>query len=119
MSGIADNSRRNGKGSKMTTRTKHTLGPWRAYIGRKQADGSKPKSSGTVWTKENNILIASSLHSDDGERAANARLIAAAPDLVAALADCLPDLEHYAATHGPGPDRRLHAARAALAKAGA
>ncbi len=24
-----------------------------------------------------------------------------------AIDSCLPDLEHYAATHGPGPDRRL------------
>lgn len=44
-------------------------------------------------------------------------LILAAPDLLAALADCLPDLEHYASTHGPGPDRRLEAAKAAIARA--
>lgn len=46
-----------------------------------------------------------------------AHLIAAAPDLLAALEACLPDLKHYAATHGPGPDRRLEQARAAIAKA--
>lgn len=28
-------------------------------------------------------------------------------DLIAACRDVLPDLEHYAGTHGPGPDRRL------------
>lgn len=50
--------------------------------------------------------------------AANARLIAAAPALAEALVACLVDLSHYAATHGPGPDKRLEAARAALAKAG-
>ena len=48
----------------------------------------------------------------------DARLIAAAPELAEALAACLPDLKHYAATHGPGPDRRLEAALSALAKAG-
>lgn len=37
--------------------------------------------------------------------------------LLKALEACLPDLEHYVSTHGPGPDRRLDAARAALAKA--
>lgn len=37
------------------------------------------------------------------------------PAAVIALRECLPDLEHYAATHGPGPDRRLENARAALA----
>ena len=53
----------------------------------------------------------------DGELAANARLIASAPELLEALEAILPDLEHYVATHGPGPDKRLAAARAAIAKA--
>lgn len=45
------------------------------------------------------------------------RLIAAAPELLEALQACLPDLEHYAATHGPGPDQRLIVARGAIRKA--
>jgi hypothetical protein len=53
----------------------------------------------------------------DGEGQANARLIAAAPALLEALEACLPDLEHYVATHGPGPDKRLAIARAAIARA--
>ena len=48
---------------------------------------------------------------------ANARLIASAPELLEALEAVLPDLEHYVATHGPGPDKRLAIARAAIAKA--
>ena len=48
---------------------------------------------------------------------ANARLIASAPTLLEALEAVLPDLEHYVATHGPGPDNRLALARAAIAKA--
>jgi len=28
-------------------------------------------------------------------------------DIIQAIAECLPDLEHYAATHGTGPDIRL------------
>ena len=53
----------------------------------------------------------------DGELAANAMIIAAAPTLLDALEAVIPDLEHYVATHGPGPDKRLAAARAAIAKA--
>jgi len=53
----------------------------------------------------------------NGELAANARLIAAAPELLEALEAVIPDLEHYVATHGPGPDKRLAIARAAIAKA--
>lgn len=47
----------------------------------------------------------------------NAHLIAAAPDLLLAMQECLPDLEHYVRTHGPGPDVRLAKARAAITKA--
>ena len=38
-------------------------------------------------------------------------------ELLEALEAVLPDLEHYVATHGPGPDKRLAIARAAIAKA--
>ena len=55
--------------------------------------------------------------SHTGAFEANALLIASAPDLLAALELCLPDLEHYVSTHGPGPDKRLLAAKAAIAKA--
>ena len=74
------------------------------------------------WTVDNQ-----SIHGPDGIRflavagegagQANARLIASAPELIDALEAVLPDLEHYVATHGPGPDKRLAAARAAIAKA--
>ena len=37
--------------------------------------------------------------------------------LLAALEMCLPDLKHYASTHGPGPDRRMEQANAAIDKA--
>lgn len=46
-----------------------------------------------------------------------ATLREAAPDMLKAMRACLADLEHYAATHGPGPDVRLKAYRAAIAKA--
>jgi hypothetical protein len=35
--------------------------------------------------------------------------------LLAAAGDVLPDLEHYVATHGPGPDRRLAALQKVIA----
>lgn len=45
---------------------------------------------------------------------ADARLIAAAPNLLAALEDVIDDMERIAARSGPGPDRRLANARAAI-----
>ena len=87
----------------------HTPGPWAILPNTPHfvramhpADGMQP--------------VATVYHFD-GELAANARLIAAAPELLEALEAVLPDLEHYVATHGPGPDKRLAAARAAIAKA--
>lgn len=39
-----------------------------------------------------------------------------ADDLVNAIEACLPDLKHYAATHGTGPDERLKELMAVLAE---
>lgn len=57
------------------------------------------------------------IDADVGDFAELARLLAAAPALLKALRDCLDDLERYARRSGPGPDRRLEAARAAIALA--
>lgn len=84
--------------------TKHTPGPWRAK------PGGESVLAGTG-------VICRTPTPDSIERLANARLIAAAPGLLEALLACLPDLEHYTATHGPGPDTRLASAKAAIAKA--
>lgn len=51
------------------------------------------------------------------EQIANARLIAKAwniPEIVEAIKECIPDLEHYISTHGPGPDKRLERLNAVL-----
>ena len=74
------------------------------------------------WTVDNQYIhgpdgIRFLAVAGDGAGQANARLIAAAPELIEALEAVLPDLEHYVATHGPGPDKRLAIARAAIAKA--
>ena len=80
----------------------HTPGPW--YL---NSRGWVVQSTGDIVTR----LECSN------NKEADARLIAAAPELLAALESVLPDLEHYVATHGPGPDKRLAIARAAIAKA--
>lgn len=36
-------------------------------------------------------------------------------ELLAAIGEALPDLEHYTRTHGPGPDERLARVRRAIA----
>ena len=38
-----------------------------------------------------------------------------AGELLRCLDECVPDLEHYESTHGPGPDRRLAELKVALA----
>lgn len=104
----------------------HTPGPWRV----KQTGFTYFRDLtilGEDWHGEETpvaaALVRNALHPygrADKARAeieANARLIASAPELLEALDACLPDLEHYVATHGPGPEKRLALARAAIAKA--
>lgn len=45
------------------------------------------------------------------------RIRAQRDQLLEALEACLPDLQHYVSTHGPGPDARLAAAVAAITAA--
>ena len=109
-----------------TQRPAYTPGPWRV----KQTGFTYFRDLtilGEDWQGEETpiaaALVRNALHPygrADKARAeieANARLIAAAPELLEALEAVLPDLEHYVATHGPGPDKRLAIARAAIAKA--
>lgn len=86
--------------------SKHTPGPW-------QRDGL------SISAPQRGVVARCPTVKNGGvfDCSDNAHLIAAAPDLLEALKECLPDLEHYASTHGPGPDRRLEQARAAIAKA--
>lgn len=53
----------------------------------------------------------------EGEAQFVARAVNAHEELVGAASGVLADLEHYANSHGPGPDKRLARLRAALAKA--
>lgn len=58
-------------------------------------------------------LAAQELDSEERERLwtdddnDDSRITAEARAFVDAVRACLPDLKHYAATHGPGPDKRL------------
>ena len=92
-----------------TPRPAHTPGPWTILP-------NTPHFVRAMHPAEGMQPVATVYHFD-GELAANARLIASAPELLEALEAVLPDLEHYVATHGPGPDKRLAIARAAIAKA--
>lgn len=82
----------------------HTPGPWNA--------APAPRLGFVAWTD-----ALGDLPNTGEEGDANARLIAAAPALLAALEDVLADLRHYVSTHGPGPDARLARAEAAIAQA--
>lgn len=86
--------------------TKHTPGPWEC----------RP-SMEYPWDYEISAPASEDRGEDPGEAEANARLIAAAPDLLAALVNLLNDTQH--AEHpdcddGPCPVRE---ARAAIQKA--
>lgn len=99
----------------------HTPGPWQqiddaAHYGKSYA--------ATVWgpAGPGYGLVADCRRCGDGgelERIANARLIAAAPELLAALKSVLPILEAVKFTVGLKGNqlKRMSAARAAIAKA--
>ena len=77
----------------MTEQAKHTPGPWRLEDG--PEDG--------LWVADENHFVANCRQSyamADGEGLANARLIAAAPEMAEELLGCLNMLE---ATNGSGP----------------
>lgn len=93
---------------------KHTPGPWRLIVDRKSTPGG--------WTVERPLIgtdgwtIADMLAVNTPERAANARLIAAAPELLAAIERAI------AALHSDGApalqrDRALAVLDAALVAA--
>lgn len=92
---------------------KHTPAPWTCNVGL------------IVHANKGETFIAQCGKDREGyrlgiprsEAEANALLMAAAPDLLIAAQDALADLAHYVSTHGPGPDRRLAALQAAIAKA--
>ena len=97
-------------------KTSHTPGPWRYELGVVVADLPRNECKTTAiayvgdeWRHVNGLCYG-------GERDANARLIAAAPDLLAALEACFDEM-----ARGMGMSDRFdqicYNARAAIAKA--
>jgi hypothetical protein len=86
---------------------KHTSGPW--HLGRRAGNPAIYSQDGTE--------IAEILQGLTPEWRENARLIAAAPDLLAALRDCLPIVDAMRRKTGGEGDTAAMNARAAIAKA--
>lgn len=104
------------------TETTRTPGPWVA----KENGGDDPDERRLIICAEDrygNLSMIARVDGDpdpcDGDPEANARLIAAAPDLMRAVEDLLPILEAVRYTAGLGKSQlaRIENARAALAKA--
>lgn len=96
--------------STQETRAKHTPGPWHAE------SSGEPLAGWMVLARGQGNCVCSTSNLK-GRAEANARLIAAAPELLDAAKLVLVDLDHYVSNHGPGPDVRLATLRAAIAKA--
>lgn len=86
--------------------TQHTPGPW--VVDRSHPDWVEGT---TIWA--NDVVIAHAVADQHHQTEANARLIAAAPDLLAALEACLRRLDAHDDQSAP----ECLAARAAIAKA--
>lgn len=94
----------------------HTQGLWVAY--------ENPDNNGYIVETHGTKIRICDVYSitdvygrDHGHDRANAFLIAAAPDLLKALKECVDDLERYASKSGPGPDKRLANAISAIRRA--
>jgi hypothetical protein len=103
----------------MSTETKHTKGPWRASGG----SLTVPKCHVMSGNGKDSYALAHVFGESDTERMANARLIAAAPELLEALKGTVAELErmheHYLkACRGGCPTLAcVEYAEAAIAKA--
>ena len=98
----------------MKNETKHTPGPWRIEDG--EEGGYRIHYSGLVSNGAS--VVVGQLISGYTPSLEDARLIAAAPELLAALENALEDMrKHYACLpDDPGTDE-MRQARAAIAKA--
>jgi hypothetical protein len=113
---------------KMANETgKHTPGPWGFGTSNKKTYGMAP---GEWWetaihvgdTKPGNVLATAVMGGSGATRSdresveANARLIAAAPELLEALKECLPQIR-WASIHGSRCDELIAEVEAAIRKA--
>lgn len=114
----------------MSEQPKHTPGPWHfvqenAGLMSDHGYGLLHGSPGAGGWEENLFVSVGCSSRAEGALGvgvpeANARLIAAAPDMLAALRDCRAGLVYIRASHGElygvGFDRAIHAADEAIAK---
>lgn len=93
-----------------------TPGPWRVGV-----VGYAPMPAfdlPTVRTKDGqHVAYVFATDADDAQALATAHLIAAAPDLLAALEDAVDGLEYHQREYGSGFQNRIDTARAAIKKA--
>ena len=102
----------------MTT-NQHTPGPWTAEHGQIYADEFIQLEGGAGYPRHTNVATANDMWTDKTTRHANARLIAAAPELLAALQWAIEQLPRPVArtNHNGQYVDGYEAARAAIAKA--
>lgn len=105
----------------MKTDTKHTQGPWKVLEhARGRGRTCVTTSSGAPIPAVICEIDTKSARTDDATRLANARLIAAAPELLAALILAVPLMQRYAMRSPvlePSVDRILPAMISAIDKA--
>lgn len=92
----------------------HTPGPWRA------SQGTSAPRMAHVWSPDERIIadVWNVPHTQGAQALADARLIAAAPELLQALKGIVALWDHHAVAHGDSAIYPLHqAARAAIDKA--
>ena len=89
----------------------HTPGPWKAFNSIK-AIGVGSERSDVAWVRFEEYGLIDTARSQEEDKA-NARLIAAAPDLLEAIAGLVGCIDHGSES----PTEKLDAARAAIAKA--
>jgi len=106
-----------------TTQSKHTPGPWLNRLVKSQAShyGEKQSPSHQIEHESSGVVLAripNSGKSLEARNVANARLIAAAPELLAALIDIIEPMAGIDASKFiPETAHRLKQAREAIAKA--
>lgn len=93
--------------------TKHTPGPWRIEVG--DADGARALQWPTIQSESREIVGTEGFYGDIEEDIANARLAAAAPELLEAL-ETLVAMDDCG-MGVTGWDHGFNKARAAIAKA--
>ena len=100
--------------------SEHTAGPWTAAKARTPTDGEYDFAVGAMIEGKKYCIAEAFGRVSEGHRtpaAENARLIAAAPDMLAALRGAMTVIDSFVSTDVPGVMQRRAAILAAIAKA--